>query len=116
MSANRGRTSSTLLERAESRLEAERHRVEHELQTLQRPVTERCPADIVDLAEAAAEREALVERVEALRMRRDALVRAEERLAEGVYGRCEVCAEPISEERLDILPATDRCVRHAPRR
>jgi DnaK suppressor protein len=101
--------------RAEARLDAERQRVERELQCLERPVTERCPADIVDLAEAALEREALAERAEALRLRRAALERAQERLAEGVYGRCEVCADAISEERLEILPTTDRCVRHAGR-
>lgn len=101
---------------ASARLDAERRRVERELQALQRPVTERCPADIVDLAEAALQREALAERAESLRIRRAALVRAEERLAEGVYGRCEVCADAIHEDRLEILPTTERCVRHAGRR
>lgn len=99
--------------KADTRLVAERRRLQRDLQALQRPVTERCPADIVDLAAAALEREALAERAESLRLRRDALERAEERFAEGIYGHCEVCGNAIIEDRLEILPTTDRCVRHA---
>jgi RNA polymerase-binding transcription factor DksA len=32
-----------------------------------------------------------------------------ERLRTGVYGRCERCAEPISNERLEILPMSRYC-------
>ena len=35
------------------------------------------------------------------------------RLDDGTYGVCEVCGEPIAEERLEALPATTRCVRCA---
>ena len=35
---------------------------------------------------------------------------AEQRLAGGTYGRCEVCAEPIPAERLEAMPATRYCV------
>lgn len=35
------------------------------------------------------------------------------RLADGLYGRCEVCGEDIGAERLEARPATARCVRHA---
>ena len=101
---------------AVERLDRERRRVEREMRALERPLIERCPADIVDLAEAALEREMLVERAELLRVRQAALARAETRLVEGVYGRCEVCADAINEDRLEILPTTDRCVRHARRR
>lgn len=38
---------------------------------------------------------------------------ARHRIEAGTYGRCEVCGEAISEERLDALPATRLCVRHA---
>ena len=31
------------------------------------------------------------------------------RIEEGSYGHCVRCGEPISEERLDILPATPFC-------
>lgn len=36
-----------------------------------------------------------------------------DRSATGAYGRCERCAGPISDERLDALPATRYCVRCA---
>ena len=35
------------------------------------------------------------------------------RLESGAYGACEVCGRPISAERLDALPAADRCIDHA---
>jgi RNA polymerase-binding transcription factor DksA len=39
--------------------------------------------------------------------------RARERLADGSYGRCEVCGEPIPEERLEVRPWALRCVQHS---
>lgn len=35
------------------------------------------------------------------------------RIKEGVFGVCVVCGEPISKERLDILPHTPKCKRCA---
>ncbi|SDI53715.1 TraR/DksA C4-type zinc finger protein [Natribacillus halophilus] len=34
-------------------------------------------------------------------------------IEDGHYGRCEVCDEPIPYERLELVPETMRCVRHA---
>ena len=42
--------------------------------------------------------------------------RALEKLDEGSYGRCDVCGEPINEERLEALPWAVRCVKDAARR
>jgi len=36
--------------------------------------------------------------------------RAETRRAEGSYGLCEDCGDPISTERLEYLPEATRCV------
>lgn len=36
------------------------------------------------------------------------------RINEGDYGYCVVCGEKIAEERLDLLPATPFCAKHAP--
>lgn len=36
------------------------------------------------------------------------------RMNEGEYGACVVCGDDISEERLDVLPHTPFCKRHAP--
>jgi len=38
------------------------------------------------------------------------------RMNEGEYGFCVTCGEPISEERLDLIPATPFCRNHAPGR
>lgn len=35
---------------------------------------------------------------------------ADERLAAGAYGRCEVCGQAIGEDRLAAMPTTRRCV------
>ena len=42
--------------------------------------------------------------------------RALAKLDEGSYGRCDVCAEPIPEGRLEALPWAALCVRHAAQR
>ena len=39
--------------------------------------------------------------------------RARERVADGSYGRCEVCGMPIPEERLEVRPWAVRCVQHS---
>lgn len=38
-----------------------------------------------------------------------------QRIENGDYGRCELCGKAISDERLEILPATRYCLEHAPR-
>ncbi len=35
------------------------------------------------------------------------------RLDAGTYGRCEICSVEIDPERLEALPATRVCIRHA---
>jgi RNA polymerase-binding transcription factor DksA len=37
------------------------------------------------------------------------------RLADGTYGTCEVCGEPVGEQRLAVRPAARTCVRCAAR-
>lgn len=38
------------------------------------------------------------------------LLDAQDRLTDGLYGRCEECGEPIQEQRLAVDPATTLCV------
>lgn len=50
------------------------------------------------------------------RARKRDLVRiemAERRLADGEYGFCSECGEPIAEKRLEIDPMAEKCVRCA---
>jgi DnaK suppressor protein len=49
----------------------------------------------------------------ALRLRLPEIDAALARIAEGTYGRCSVCGEPIAPARLEARPTTDRCIRHA---
>jgi len=42
--------------------------------------------------------------------------RAQAKLADGTYGSCDVCGQPIAPERLEALPWAVRCVRDAGRR
>lgn len=43
----------------------------------------------------------------------DDVRRARERVAEGTYGLCEVCGEPIPAGRLEARPWAVRCVSHS---
>lgn len=38
-----------------------------------------------------------------------------ERIERDEYGKCQRCGKTISDERLEILPATRYCLEHAPR-
>jgi RNA polymerase-binding transcription factor DksA len=50
-----------------------------------------------------ASREVLVARLKAL-------ARAEEKIRQGTYGRCDVCGQPIPPARLRAMPEAVRCV------
>ena len=39
--------------------------------------------------------------------------KALERLSDGKYGYCEVCGQPIEEKRLEAIPWTSICIKHA---
>ena len=41
------------------------------------------------------------------------VTRAEEKLADGTYGRCDVCGRPIGSARLEARPWATRCIDHA---
>ena len=43
----------------------------------------------------------------------DEVRRARQRVVDGTYGRCEVCGEPIPDERLEARPWAVRCVQHS---
>lgn len=43
----------------------------------------------------------------------DEVRRARRRVADGSYGRCAVCGEPIPAERLEVRPWAARCVQHS---
>ena len=48
-------------------------------------------------------------------MRYDAIVEALQRMANGTYGTCVTCEQPIPYGRLVVMPETTRCVSCLPR-
>jgi len=58
----------------------------------------------------AVDRLAAVSTQEALLAMLDEVRRARRRAAEGSYGLCEVCGDPIPEGRLEARPWATRCV------
>jgi DnaK suppressor protein len=61
----------------------------------------------------AVDRLAAVSAQEHLLAMLDEVRRARQRIADGTYGTCEVCAEPIPEGRLEARPWATRCVAHS---
>ncbi|MGO9028413.1 MAG: TraR/DksA family transcriptional regulator [Acidimicrobiales bacterium] len=45
----------------------------------------------------------------------DEVAHALTKLADGTYGTCEVCGEPITPARLEAMPAARFCINHANR-
>lgn len=64
----------------------------------------------------AVQRAQLQGLLEAARAEIAELDRAAARLADGTYGYCATCGEPIAPERLEALPAATTCIRCAGRR
>lgn len=97
--------TDTRKDQLESRLrelEARLHSIEQELDTPVNP----------DFEERATERESEevledlgMAGVQEIRMIRAAL----DRIRQGTYGECVRCGDPISDERLDVLPHTPLC-------
>ena len=50
---------------------------------------------------------------QALNSTLEAVLRAKAKLADGTYGQCDACGEPIDEDRLEFLPWSTRCIEHA---
>lgn len=73
----------------------------HESKDWEEMATEREGDEVLEDLGAAARQE--------LRMIEAALARMDE----GEYGYCVTCGEQISEERLDLIPATPFCREHA---
>ncbi|MDA8341919.1 MAG: TraR/DksA C4-type zinc finger protein [Actinomycetota bacterium] len=71
--------------------------------------------NFADSSQVTAERGELETLVNQLRDSLGEVAHALEKLAEGEYGRCEVCGNAIGEARLEAMPATRFCIEHASR-
>jgi DnaK suppressor protein len=69
--------------------------------------------NFADSAQVAAEMGENRVLYDQLRRDLDDIEKALERLDEGTYGPCEVCNSQISADRLEVMPATRRCIEHA---
>ncbi len=100
--------------RAAELLAAERARIEDQLRRLGAEFARDAPeglADDTDYGDQAADltdRERDIGRIEELQQELAAVERAEQRLAEGTYGLSIVSGEPISDRRLERIPAAER--------
>ena len=106
--------SDTLESGARAQLDAERASLQHQLAELGEG-DEGLAFDegFADSSQVAAEQGEVRALIANLRALLDDVERALGKLDEGTYGRCEQCDQPISEVRLEAMPASRFCVEHA---
>lgn len=95
-------------------LEAERDRLQHQLEELGAPTGSSVDFSVdegfADSGQATAERAEVLSLVEELRSMYAEVLGALERLEAGTYGTCENCGKTIPIERLEALPTARLCV------
>ena len=69
--------------------------------------------NFADSGQVAAEQGEVKLLINSLRDQLDEVERALAKMAEGSYGRCELCGRDIAEPRLEAMPATRFCIDHA---
>jgi RNA polymerase-binding transcription factor DksA len=107
--------SGTIEATVRAQLEDERDSLRHQLSELGVENDDSLSFDegFADTGQVAAEQgevRALVANLEALLAD---VERAIGKLDDGTYGTCEECEQPITEARLEAMPATRYCVQHA---
>ena len=102
--------SETLLSTARAQLTNERV-------SLRRQLAELTGLDLdhnfADSSQVAAEQGEVRILADSLRSVLVEVEQALEKLDAGTYGACEKCGDPIAEARLEAMPATKWCVKHA---
>ena len=69
--------------------------------------------NFADSGQVAAEQGEAMALASSLKEQLDDIERALQKMDEGTYGKCEVDGEPIAEARLEAMPATRYCIKHA---
>jgi DnaK suppressor protein len=105
-------------------LEAEKAKLEHELEGIGRrnplvpgdwepiPSETGIEADLADQADVVMSRESNAAILADLEARYDTVLAALSRIEKKTYGKCEVCEKAIEEARLAADPAATTCVAH----
>jgi DnaK suppressor protein len=104
--------SATHLKATRQHLEAERvvllERIAEVTQQLDAP--EEQTSELVDMAASVETRQLQTTLLEQSQQHLQHIEAALQRLAEGRYGLCTLCGQPIASERLAVLPYTITCV------
>ncbi len=69
--------------------------------------------DFADRGQVAGEQGENRALADTLQVQLNLVERALARIDEGTYGTCSECGVTIGAERLEAMPATDRCIQHA---
>ena len=103
----------SLLSTVRSDLAIERDRLETQIAALKPGGGSDFDDNFADSGQVAAEQGENHVLASQLRSELDEVENALRKLDEGTYGKCETCGEPISEARLEAMPATRFCIAHA---
>ncbi len=110
-------------EHLRKKLEAEKVRLESEMGSVGRrnpavpgdweaiPSETGTESDLADQADIVMSRESNTAILADLEARYDGIISALARIANGTYGKCEVCGKKIEEARLEADPAATTCVK-----
>ena len=105
----------TTLSTLRGQLEDERARLSAQIASLQVGHEESLAYDenFADSGQVAAEQGENKALLNQLNEQLAEVARALAKVDDGTYGQCERCGEPISEARLEAMPATRYCIEHA---
>jgi RNA polymerase-binding transcription factor DksA len=105
----------TTLSTLRGQLEDERARLSAQISALQVGHEQSLAYDenFADSGQVAAEQGENKALLDQLNAQLAEVARALDKVDDGTYGLCERCGEPISEARLEAMPATRFCINHA---
>ena len=103
----------SLLSTVRSDLADERDRLEGQISALEPGGGSAFDDNFADSGQVAAEQGENKVLASQLRSELDEVERALAKLDDGMYGKCETCGEAIAEARLEAMPATRYCIKHA---
>ena len=92
-------------------LKIQRHKTLEKLANLQQELSIEVDDDTEEQVPDLIERELVLSRIQDLENQLQAIEHALQNTAQGTYGICENCGQPIDPARLEIMPETTLCIR-----